>query len=179
MEARKTSEPQKRGSWLLGNNLVGHKWAKMEVIAPAEKPEGDTPMIRGTWWLCRCVCGTEKVLPRQYITQETTKNCGCSRVNREKPPKQEEPEQEKDQKEEPAGRMKLSKQDLKTMRGLMTECKCRGCKAKFVRTSTDWKYSRIINGHRHDYCSWDCYRGNNTGKKLTLTERARMQSEAL
>lgn len=177
MEARKTSEPQKRGSWLLGNNLVGHKWAKMEVIAPAEKPEGDTPMIRGTWWLCRCACGTEKVLPRQYITQETTKSCGCLRLKPENPPKQEDPEQETKPQEAPAGRTKLTKNDKLNLRDLK-ESKCRRCKKKFIRTSTEWKYSRLINGHRHDYCSWDCYRGKPAGKKMSLTERARLQSEA-
>lgn len=178
METRKTSEPQKRGSWLLGNDLVGHKWAKMEVIAQADKPEGNNLKFRGTWWLCRCACGKEKVLPRQYITQETVKSCGCLRAKPEKQPRQEAPEPEQEPKEAPAGRMKLSKQDITNLKHMMTECKCRQCKKRFVRTSKDWKYTRIINGHKHDYCSWDCYRGKPGGKKMSLTERARLQSEA-
>lgn len=175
METRKTSEPQKRGSWLLGDNLVGHKWAKMEVIAQAERPEGNTLAFRGTWWLCRCACGKEKVLPRQYITQETSKSCGCLRLKPE-PPKQEK--QEKPPQEETAVKMKLTKNDRLNLRDLK-ECKCKRCKKVFIRTSPDWKYTRNINGHRHDYCSWDCYRGKPAGKKMSLTERARLQSEAL
>lgn len=162
----------------MGRNLVGHKWGRMEVIAPAEKPEGNNLMFRGTWWLCRCACGTEKVLPRQYITQETTKSCGCGRGKPAKEPELEEnPKQE--QKSAQTGRVKLSKQDMTNLRGVMDDCKCKRCKKRFTRTSKDWKYTKIINGHRSYYCSWECYRGKDTGKKLTLTERARMQCEAL
>ena len=176
METRKTNEPQKRGSWLLGSNLVGHKWGKMEVIAPAEKPEGNTPVIRGTWWLCRCSCGNEKVLPRQYITQETVKSCGCARKTQKSPEPEEKTRQEK--QNTPAGRVKLSKKGLINLCGVK-ECKCKRCKKKFTRTSVEWKYTKIINGERCDYCSWECYRGKPGGKKMSLTERARLQSEAL
>lgn len=59
--------------------MVGVKWGRLEVIAPAERPEGNEVKIRGTWWLCRCRCGQERVLPRQYITQRTIKSCGCAK----------------------------------------------------------------------------------------------------
>lgn len=171
-----TSEARKRGSWLLGNDLVGHKWGKMEVIAQAERPEGNEVMFRGTWWLCRCECGKEKVLPRQYITAEQVKSCGCGY---RQPVKEPEPEEKtEEQPDTQTGTVKLSKQDMINLRGVIVERKCKRCKKLFVRTSVDWKYRKTIKGHDYDYCSWDCYRGNNTGKKLTLTERARLQSEA-
>lgn len=180
LATRKTSEPQKRGSWLLGDDLVGHKWGKMEVIAPAERPEGNYITFRGTWWLCRCECGKEKVLPRQYITNEQVKSCGCGR---RKPAKKPEPERKPEKTPErekvtKTGMVKLTKNDMFNLSTIIHERKCKRCKKVFVRTSKDWKYRKTINGKQHDYCSWDCYRGNNTGKKLTLTERARLQSEA-
>ena len=89
-----TSEARKRGSWLLGRDLVGHKWGKMEVIAQAERPEGNEVMFRGTWWLCRCECGKEKVLPRQYITAEQVKSCGCGYRQTAKEPEPEEKAEE-------------------------------------------------------------------------------------
>lgn len=161
----------------MGNDLVGHKWGKMEVIAKAERPEGNYITFRGTWWLCRCKCGNEKVLPRQYITSETVKSCGCGHRKAEKEQEPEQKPRKKQDTQPPEGGI-LTKNDMINLRGVVEEHTCKRCKKLFARTSKEWKYTKMVNGLRYDYCSWDCYRGNDTGKKLTLTERARMQSEA-
>lgn len=172
-----TSEARKRGSWLLGDDLVGHKWGKMEVIALAERPEGNDIKFRGTWWLCRCECENEKVLPRQYITLENVKSCGCRRRKQTKEREPEEKQEKKPDTKPPEGSI-LTETDMLNLRNLIDERKCKRCKKMFVRTSSEWKYRAKVNGRNCEYCSWDCYRGKNTEKKLTLTERARMQSEA-
>ena len=59
-------------------NLLGQKFHRLTVIDFAE-PIG--PRKR-TAWLCRCDCGTIKIVKQDYLQQNHTKSCGC--LNNEK-----------------------------------------------------------------------------------------------
>lgn len=157
-----------------GDSLVGVTWGWWEVIAPAARPAGNTVQVRGTWWLCRCRCGREVVMPRQYIRTKQSNNCGCRRRKAEKPLMDAEICRQK--KPEP---IRLSRQDEINLRGNITMARCYRCKKVFEKISPDWKYAERDNhGRERYYCSWHCFRGDEAVKpKLTLTERARMQSE--
>lgn len=176
LETRKTSEDPKRGSWLLGDDLVGHKWGWMEVVGHAEEPAENKLNVRGTWWLCRCACGTEKVLPRLYITRQTVKSCGCMRRKKATPTPRVQDKQQAIKKDK-----KLSKQDQDNLKSLGHYTTCDGCGKTFIRPDQYWKYKKTDGHRRVTYsCSWTCYRRENAKKpKMTLTERARLQSEAL
>ena len=53
-------------------DLTGKRLGKIEVVSPAE------PIGGRTAWLCRCDCGTEKVLSSSNL--RVTVSCGCIRV---------------------------------------------------------------------------------------------------
>lgn len=63
------------------NNLIGKKIGRLEVISQAESNKRG----RATW-LCRCSCGTEKVILGDYLIRRDNKgvlSCGClQRENR-------------------------------------------------------------------------------------------------
>lgn len=53
-------------------DMTGEKFGRWAVIQKAEKgPKGETQ------YLCRCECGTEKVLRRCSLTSGNSKSCGC------------------------------------------------------------------------------------------------------
>lgn len=55
---------------------VGHQFGQLTVIALA--PSTKSP--NGTWrtkYLCRCQCGTEKVLAGRNLSGKQIKSCGC------------------------------------------------------------------------------------------------------
>ena len=52
-----------------GSDLTGVKFNWMTVLGRAEMPEDAPKSIRGSYWLCRCVCGREIIIPRQYIVR--------------------------------------------------------------------------------------------------------------
>lgn len=54
-------------------DIVG-KWL---LISESIKPEGRK--YNGTYWFCRCECGTEKIILEQTLFKGKTKSCGCSR----------------------------------------------------------------------------------------------------
>lgn len=58
--------------WNQGDDLTGTEFGWWTVLRQVEKPPDVTLKIRGTWWLCRCRCGKEQVLPRQYIISRQT-----------------------------------------------------------------------------------------------------------
>lgn len=183
------TERNTRGQWLLGESLVGKQCGSLEVIAQAERPENNSIKIRGTWWRCRCKCGKEIVLPRQYITQKTFLSCGCKKrksaqpkaaisadVGREK----KTPEQVAQDKAK-AGRaraeqikgkcdnfrmpMKLSKVDERSLNSLSSMIKCAECGKTFERISYDWVYKRRnAEGHVRWFCSWKCLRAADAKK---------------
>lgn len=53
---------------------VGHKYGKLTVVSRGPDNHG-----RSTW-LCRCECGTEKLIRINHL--KVTKSCGCERNKR-------------------------------------------------------------------------------------------------
>ena len=136
-----TAEERPRGSWLLGDDMTGKTSGWLEVIGLAEWPEGSTIKIRGTWWICRCKCGTEKVLPRQYITQKTVTSCGCKKRG----PKIDVDRQALIVTKERPKRVRKNPAGLATSwEELAKTCTCAACGKKFERLSNAWAYKITI-----------------------------------
>lgn len=58
-------------------NLTGLKFGRLTVIKQVDPPEHLRGKGVGTFWLCRCICGNEKVIPRNSLVTGATKSCGC------------------------------------------------------------------------------------------------------
>lgn len=144
-----------KNTWLLGDDMTGKTSGWLEVIGPAERPEGASVKFRGTWWRCRCKCGNEKVFPRQYITQKTVTSCGC---------KKRGPKIDVDQKtliaaKEKPKRVRKNPPRLATScEELAKTCKCAACGKTFERLSYDWSYKRSVGGKMYWFCTWKCLR---------------------
>lgn len=54
-------------------NLIGQRFGKLTVLAPAENIGGRTA------WRCRCDCGQERVVKTTNLRSGRTTNCGCVR----------------------------------------------------------------------------------------------------
>lgn len=60
--------------------LVGQKFGHWTVIAPAD------PYINGAKrYLCRCSCGTEKIVVASNLIRGLSKSCGCRGKDRTQP----------------------------------------------------------------------------------------------
>lgn len=53
-------------------DLTGRKFGRLTVIKRVENHKSGK-----TQWLCRCECGTEKIIPSVYLKSGDTKSCGC------------------------------------------------------------------------------------------------------
>lgn len=51
--------------------LTGQRFGKLTVIAPAENAGGQTA------WLCRCLCGRERVVKTCRLRSGCVTDCGC------------------------------------------------------------------------------------------------------
>ena len=56
---------------------TGQVYGRLTVIGRAEDDA-----LRNKRWLCRCECGTEKVLPASSFVYGGTKSCGCYNIER-------------------------------------------------------------------------------------------------
>lgn len=65
---RKTA---RRGS--IAEDLTGRRFGRLTVIERGENRNGRT------CWLCRCDCGTEKLVPAHELKAGRSKSCGCLR----------------------------------------------------------------------------------------------------
>lgn len=57
--------------------LKGKKFGKLTVIKQVPKPEGKKS--NGTYWLCRCDCGNDKVALGFLLNRGSVTSCGCER----------------------------------------------------------------------------------------------------
>lgn len=55
-------------------DLTGRVFGRLTVVARAPRPDGRTPKV---YWLCRCVCGTERVVVGASLINGHTVSCGC------------------------------------------------------------------------------------------------------
>lgn len=58
-------------------NLVGEKYGNWTVLEKAKKPEDSKSS--SAFWLCRCDCGTERIVSGNVLKQGKSKSCGCKR----------------------------------------------------------------------------------------------------
>jgi hypothetical protein len=58
-------------------NLVGISFSRLTVIKMVEKPVNNDSKRRGTFWLCECECGNEKIVRSSELVRGDTKSCGC------------------------------------------------------------------------------------------------------
>lgn len=61
-------------------DMVGKKYNRLTVIKRVAIPEHIKS--RGTYYLCRCDCGTEKVILGRSLRSGNTQSCGCLWVER-------------------------------------------------------------------------------------------------
>lgn len=151
-----------------GESLVGRTSKHWTVIAQAEKPETST--IRGTWWLCRCVCGTEKAFPRCSIIQQSISSCGCVEAERRRQAaiaKAEKLKQAKEGKRKrniPAG-LALNFEEL------AKTTVCYECKKTFAKLSQEWAYKVRVGERFKPCCSWKCVRSHERKKEQKRSGR--------
>ncbi len=62
-------------------DLTGHVYGKLTVIARASPANKRRTTQRHAFWLCRCVCGNEKVISANNLRTNNSKSCGCSKIN--------------------------------------------------------------------------------------------------
>jgi len=54
-------------------DITGEKFGRLTAI----KRVGSNPKNRNAMWLCRCECGTEKIIDGVSLRSGNTKSCGC------------------------------------------------------------------------------------------------------
>ena len=57
-------------------NLVGERYGNWTVLEKAKKPEDSKSS--SAFWLCRCDCGTERIVSGNVLKQGKSKSCGCN-----------------------------------------------------------------------------------------------------
>jgi hypothetical protein len=55
-------------------HIEGRKFGRLRVLHRVGKPKGGA---KHAYWLCRCDCGTEKVISGPYLRGGSTRSCGC------------------------------------------------------------------------------------------------------
>lgn len=121
----------------MADSLVGRRFGRLVVVGLAERPPDARCKMRGTWWLCRCRCGREKVVARNYLVQNNVTSCGC--LKRGRTPK------------EPV-------KFASSLSRLATECTCAACRKPFERLSEQWAYKATVGTKLRWFCSWRCLR---------------------
>lgn len=58
-------------------DLTNKTFNSLTAVCPVEKPTHISGKNRGVWWLCKCVCGNEKIVRSTELIREDTKSCGC------------------------------------------------------------------------------------------------------
>lgn len=53
-------------------DLLGKKFGRLEVVGLCENKNG-----RGTYWLCKCECGKEKIIHSHSLVTGASRSCGC------------------------------------------------------------------------------------------------------
>lgn len=66
-------------------DLTGEKFGRLTVLALAEKPKDSKSTSK--FWLCKCECGTEKIISGNVLRQGKAKSCGC--LNNEMKPSED------------------------------------------------------------------------------------------
>lgn len=138
-------------------DMTGQRIGMLTAIRKVQRPE-DGAITNSAWWLCRCDCGKETVVPRRYLTDSRYEHsCGCTKAKPETAPKIRGGK---------IGKMNVrltenEKVDLGTLDGVPKMCPI--CKKQFEVLSRQWAYKRVTSDRagrqKTDYyCSWRCLR---------------------
>jgi hypothetical protein len=57
-------------------DLTGQKYGRITVLEQVKKPD-NIKYTRATYWLCRCDCGTEKIINGYKLRRGFIESCGC------------------------------------------------------------------------------------------------------
>lgn len=60
-------------------NIAGERYGRLTVVKKVEKPKDKKS--KEAFWLCKCDCGNDKVVPGYYLRSGTTKSCGCYNID--------------------------------------------------------------------------------------------------
>lgn len=61
-------------------DLSGQRFGKLIVVKKVPKPNTTKDKGRGTYWLCKCDCGKEKIIKTASLKYGASKSCGCSKI---------------------------------------------------------------------------------------------------
>src|SRR5215831_7534678 len=61
------------------NDLTGQKFGRLIVIELANR---NLWVNRRATWICKCECGSEKIVSSTDLVSNHTRSCGCLRVDR-------------------------------------------------------------------------------------------------
>lgn len=56
-------------------DLTGQQFGEWAVLGPGERPESNNQ--KGSFWLCRCKCGTTKSISSHNLRNGRSQSCGC------------------------------------------------------------------------------------------------------
>lgn len=133
------SEEKTQDFVMRGEDLTGTTCHYLKVIGRAERPpDAKAKVVRGTWWRCVCVCGKERIVPRQYLVTKSINSCGC----KNKTPKVAKPKKGQKQSE------------AINITGFGRVCKCKRCRKNFEKPYAEWGYT-IGN---ELFCTYKCMR---------------------
>jgi hypothetical protein len=57
-------------------NLLGQRFGRYLVLEKVDKPK-HLKKMKGTYWLCRCDCGNERIVIAKNLKAGTSQSCGC------------------------------------------------------------------------------------------------------
>ena len=60
--------------------LVGQQFERLTVIKRVPVPKGRP--LQKAYWLCKCECGSNVIVPTEKLTGKETRSCGCLRMER-------------------------------------------------------------------------------------------------
>lgn len=58
-------------------DLTNKQFYRLKAIKIVKKPDNVKSKNRGSWWLCECECGNQKIVRSTELLRGDTKSCGC------------------------------------------------------------------------------------------------------
>ena len=136
-------------------DMKGEQVGFLEVVERAEAPPNAGSKRRSGWWRCRCDCGNEIVVCREYLRRQLITHCGCK--NQEKN-RRKERQPVVEQHPRP---FSIPKVDAGKVYGFSITTECKRCGKVFERPHADWGY-KIADDF---FCTYKCMRAEEREKK--------------
>lgn len=136
-------------------DMKGQTVGFLEVLERAEAPPNAGSRRRSGWWRCRCECGNELVVCRDYLQRKLTTHCGC---------KAKERNRHKGRKLAVVKRPRpfsIPQSDAGKVYGFSITTKCKHCRKVFERPHADWGY-KIGDDF---FCTYKCMREEERDRK--------------